>query len=54
MRIYSIAQGLHSVLCGDLNRQGIYTDGVCVYVQVIHFSVQQKLTTQHCKATILQ
>ena len=27
--------------------------GICVYVQLIHFAVQQKLT-QHCKATILQ
>ena len=32
-------------------------EGICVYVyvrvQLIHFSVQQKLT-QHCKAMILQ
>ena len=27
--------------------------GIYVYVQLIHFAVQQKLT-QHCKATVLQ
>ena len=36
----------NSVLCGD--KEGIY-----VYVWLIHFSVQQKLT-QHCKATKFQ
>ena len=47
------------MLCGDLDgwvggvegrsrREGIY-----VYIQLIHFIVQQKLT-QHCKATIFQ
>ena len=28
-------------------------EGICVYVWLIHFAVQQKLT-QQCKATILQ
>ena len=37
---------LCSMLCGD--KEGIY-----VYVWLIHFAVQQKLT-QHCKATKLQ
>ena len=27
--------------------------GICVYIQLIHFVVQQNLT-QHCKAIILQ
>ena len=27
--------------------------GIYVYIQLIHFSIQQKLT-QHCEATILQ
>ena len=35
----------NSMLCGD--KEGIY-----VYVQLIHFAIQQKLT--HCKATKLQ
>ena len=31
MRIYSIAQGLYSMLCGDLNRKEIYKRwGVCI------------------------
>ena len=33
---------------GRLQREGIY-----VYIELIHFVVQQKLT-QHCKAIILQ
>ena len=28
--------------------------GIYVYIQLIHFVVQQKLTQQHCKAIILQ
>ena len=28
-------------------------EGIQVYIQLVHFIVQQKLT-QHCKATILQ
>ena len=28
-------------------------EGICVYVWLIHFIAQQKLT-QHCRATILQ
>ena len=35
-------------LGGRSKREGIY-----VYIQLIHFVVQQKLT-QHCKANILQ
>ena len=50
---------MHKVLCGDLDgrdrrlggrskREGIY-----VYIELIHFGVQQELT-HHCKATIPQ
>ena len=42
---------LHSVLCGDLNGKEIQKEGIYVYIQLIHFAVQQKLT-QHCKATV--
>ena len=41
------------MLCGDLNGKEIQKKRICVYLQLIHFAVQQKLT-QHCKATILQ
>ena len=44
---------LYLVLCGDLFRKEIQKKGIHVYVWLIHFAVQQKLT-QHCKATILQ
>ena len=42
---------LHSVLCGDLNGKEIQKEGIYVYIQLIHFAVQQK-PTQHFKATI--
>ena len=42
-----------SVFCGDLNVKEIQKEGIYVYVQLIHFAVQQKLA-QHCKATISQ
>ena len=45
---------LYSMLCGDLNGKEIQNTGeIYVYIQLIHFSVQQKLK-QCCKATILQ
>ena len=43
---------LYSVLCGELNGKEIQKQGIYVYIQMIHFGVQQKLT--HCKATIHQ
>ena len=39
--------------CGDLMGRKSEKEGIYVYVQLIHFAVQQK-RTQHCKATILQ
>ena len=39
--------GMGGGVGGRSEREGIY-----VYIQLIHFVVQQKLT-QHCKATIL-
>ena len=51
---------LSSMLCGDVggcDGDGVGErskwEGLCVYIQLIHFIVQQKLT-QHCKAIILQ
>ena len=42
------------MLCGDLKGKEIQGIGdIYIYVWLIHFAVQQKLT-QHCKATILQ
>ena len=48
------------MLCGDLEgRDGVGVGGrltrkgIYVYIQQIHFVVQQKLT-QHCKAIIVQ
>ena len=41
------------MLCGDLNGKEIQEEGIYVYVQLIHFAVQQKLT-QRCKAARLQ
>ena len=40
-----------SVLCGDLNRKEMQKERAYVYVQLIHFAIQQK-QKQHCKATI--
>jgi len=34
-------------------RREVQTGGTCVYIQLTHFAVQQKLT-QPCKAIILQ
>ena len=55
-----VAQGTQLVLCGDLEgRDGVGVGGrlkrrgIYVYIQQIHFVVQQKLT-QHCKAIIVQ
>ena len=44
-----------SVLCGDLNGENFKKagSGGYVYVQLICFAAQQKLT-QYCKATVLQ
>ena len=47
------------MLCKDLGRwdggvgRRSRREGIYVYVELIHFIVQQKLT-QHCKAIILQ
>ena len=47
------------VLCDDLDgRSGrvgrrLKREGICVYIQLIHVAVEQKLT-QHCKAITLQ
>ena len=32
------------MLCGDLNRKKIQKEGIYVYVELIHFAVQQKAT----------
>ena len=56
MLLYGIGLGL--VLCDDLDGWGevvggrLRREGTYVYIWLIHFVVQQKLT-QHCKATIL-
>ena len=42
-----------SVPCGDQKGRKFRKEGTCVYVWLMHFAVQQKLT-QHCKATICQ
>ena len=46
MRIYSIAQAtLYTVLCGGLNGKKIQIKkGFCLYVQLVHFAIQRKLT----------
>ena len=55
----STAQELSVVLCDELDgwdgevRGSSKREGICVYRELIHFIVQQKLT-QHCKAIILQ
>ena len=38
--------------CGDLNGKDIQKRGDILFIQLIHFAVQQKLI-QHCKATII-
>ena len=43
----------YSILCADLNGNRIQKEGIYVYIQLIHFVVQQKLT-RHGKATLLQ
>ena len=45
--------GNYWVLCGDLRGEEIQQDGVRVYVELVHFAVQQKLT-QRYKATPIQ
>ena len=42
-----------TVLCGDSNESKSEEEEIHVYVQLIHFVVQQKLT-RHCKAARLQ
>ena len=55
----SIAQELSLVLCDELDgwdgevRGRSKREGLCVYIELLHFIVQQKLT-QHYKAIILQ
>ena len=39
---------LYSTLCADLRGKDIGKEGMHVYVWLMHFSVQQKLT-RHCK-----
>ena len=46
MRTAGIAPDLYSMLCGD-------EEGICIYIQLIHFAVQQKLK-QNFKAAKLQ
>ena len=45
--------GYSTVLCGDLNEKEIQKTGIYVYIQLIHFAVQQKLT-QQCKGARCQ
>ena len=45
--------GFYSLLCGDLNGRKSKTEGIYIYLKLVHFAIQQKLT-QHCKATISQ
>ena len=47
-KVFIVVTGMGGGVGGRSEREGIY-----VYIQLIHFVVQQKLT-QHCKATILQ
>ena len=42
----------YSIFCDDLNGKEVQKKGIYVYIQLIHFAVQQKLT-QYCKAAIL-
>lgn len=52
MRTYCIKQGpLLSVLCGPMGRKS-RNEGMCVYVEQIHFAVWKKLT-QHYIETVL-
>ena len=53
MRAYCIAQGTLLNAHGDLNGKEIQKDGIYVYIWLMHFAVQKKIT-QHCKATIFQ
>ena len=47
---YSSGNSLYSALCGDLTRKEIQKKrGRYVYMQLVHFAVQQKVT-QRCKA----
>ena len=45
----------NSTQCSVVTQMGSKSkkEGICVYIDLIHFAVEQKLT-QHCKATILQ
>ena len=47
---YCIAEN-STQCCGDLNEKDIQKRGDILFIQLIHFAVQQKLI-QHCKATI--
>ena len=55
MRTYYIAQGtqLNGLWCPKQEEKPNKRGYVYIYIQLIHFAIQQKLT-QHCKATILQ
>ena len=47
--LYDDLEGWDGVVVGGRLKK----EGTCVYVRLIHFIAQQKLT-QHCKATLLQ
>ena len=53
MRTYSTAQGTLLSALGTKMRRKSKQEGIRVYIELIHFFVQQKLT-QSCKATIPQ
>ena len=44
MKTYCIAQGTLLSLCGDLNWKEIKKEGICAYIQLLHFAIQLKLT----------
>ena len=48
-----LRQSTGTLLCGGLKGKESEKEGICVYAQLIHFAVQQKLV-QRCKATLLQ
>ena len=51
-RLYSTGNSTQCPVVTQMGRKS-KEEGIYVYVWLIHFAVQQKLT-QHCKATILQ
>ena len=53
MRTYCIAQGILLKTPKEMNPKEIQKEGIYVYVWLVHFAVQYKLT-QYCQAIILQ